>query len=239
MATFVFVHGAWHGGWCWKKLIPLLQREDHTVFTPSLTGLGDRAHLLTPDVNLSTHVQDIVNLLEYEDLQDVTLVGHSYGGMVISAVAGRVPERVRQLVYLDAFVPEDGQSLFDLISAEDRARFVEMAQNGGDGWRIPPFPLARWGVTDEADVRWMSPRLAPHPLKSFTDTLKLEHPIPANIKRAYISCLIHRKPHYERVANIVSQDPAWQYYELNAGHDSMVTAPDQLASALLKSVETD
>src|SRR5215211_1043953 len=120
MATFVLVAGAWHGGWCWRKVTPLLRAAGHEVFAPTLTGLGERSHLAHPDVGLTTHIQDIVNLLEYEDLNDVVLVGHSYSGMVITGVAEQVPGRLAHLVYLDAFVPENGQALVDLLPPEGR-----------------------------------------------------------------------------------------------------------------------
>src|SRR5262249_14497470 len=136
MITYVLVHGAWHGGWCWKKVTPLLRASGYAVFTPTLTGLGERSHLLSPEVSLHTHIQDVVAVVEYEDLREVMLVGHSYGGMVITGVAERVPARLSQLVYLDAFVPEHGQALLDLHSPDERARFQELARTQGEGWRI-------------------------------------------------------------------------------------------------------
>lgn len=162
MATFMLVHGAFHGGWCWKKVLPLLRAVGHEVFTPTLTGLGERAHLLTPTTNLQTHVQDVTAALEYEDLSGVVLVGHSYGGMVITAVAERVPERLRHLVYLDALVPGDGQTLFDLITPEGRARHHDMARTSGEGWRIPPCSLEDLGVTAAEDLQWMRPGSPPN-----------------------------------------------------------------------------
>src|SRR5207248_5461012 len=118
MTTFVLVHGAWHGGWCWRKLTPLLREKGHDVFTPTLTGLGERVHLAGPEVGLGVHVQDVASVIEYENLHDVVLVGHSYGGMVIAGVAGRLPERLAHLVYLDAYAPEDGQAMTDLVPPE-------------------------------------------------------------------------------------------------------------------------
>lgn len=236
MTTFVFIHGAWHGGWSWKKLTPFLRQSGHEIFTPSLTGLGERSHLLAPEIDLETHIQDIVGLLKSEDLQDVILVGHSYGGFVITGAADRAPEHVAQLVYLDAFVPEDGQSLFDLISSEDRIKFEENARTKGDGWRIPPFPLERWGITAEEDVQWMTPRVGPQPIRTFSQPLHLKNTQRREFKRTYISCTSHRKPHYEAIANRLCTDQAWRYRELAAGHDAMVTVPDQLAALLLECV---
>ena len=141
MATFVIVHGAWSGGHAWRWLRPLLQAAGHEVFTPALTGLGERSHLANAQIDLDTHVLDVVGVLEYEDLLQVVLVGHSYGGVVITGVADRVPERLAQLVYLDAEVPMDGQSEFDLLPPEERAVYQESARSKGQGWRIlPPVP---------------------------------------------------------------------------------------------------
>ena len=147
MATFVLVHGAWHGGWCWKKVTPLLRAAGHEVYTPTLTGLGERAHLLTREVDLDTHIRDIINVLEYEELRDVILVGHSYAGMVIAGVADRVPARLAHLVYLDAFVPRDGQASLSLSPPELEAHLRAQALAEGDGWRVPAPPAAWYGVT--------------------------------------------------------------------------------------------
>lgn len=152
-----------------EKLAPLLRAAGHEVYTPTLTGLGDRAHLLAPGVTLDTHVQDIVGMLECEDLRGAVMVGHSYGGMVMTAVADRAADRLAQLIYLDAFVPQHGPALADLADPafyaklEARAR----ARAEGEGWRVPPPPLARWGITDDADTDWMRPRIGPHPLSTF------------------------------------------------------------------------
>src|SRR5437762_1451253 len=135
MSTYILVHGAWHGSWCWKRVRKSLQARGHDVFTPTLTGVGERSHLLSPQVNLDTHIDDVVNLIQWEELSDVVLCGHSYGGAVISGVADRVPDRLRTLVYLDAFVLEDGQSLHDTLPPPQRQLQIELAQQHGDGWR--------------------------------------------------------------------------------------------------------
>ena len=139
MATFVLVHPAWHGGWCWRKVTPLVRAQGHEVHAPTLTGLGERAHLADPDISLATHIEDVVNVLEFEDLRRVILVGNSSGGMVITGVADRVPERLAQVVYLDAFVPEDGQSLVDLLSADHRQAMEALVKAEGQGWMLPRF----------------------------------------------------------------------------------------------------
>jgi pimeloyl-ACP methyl ester carboxylesterase len=238
MATFLLVHGAWHGGWCWRKVTPLLREAGHDVLTPSLTGLGDRAHLLAPDIDLTTHVGDVCGVLEYEDLHDAVLVGHSYGGIVITAVADRLAERLAHLVYLDAFVPGDGQSLFDLVAPTARASFEEQARTAGDGWRVPPFSLAQWRVTDDADVRWMSPRIGVQPIRTFSEPVRLTRQPPPALARTYLSCTVGRAPHYEAIARRVREHAGWRYHELATGHDAMVTAPRALADALLDCVDT-
>lgn len=143
MANYVLVHGGWFGAWCWYKVVPLLQAAGHSVYTPALTGVGEQAALLTPEIGLDTHIQDVVSLIETKDLQQVILVGHSYSGMVITGAADRVPDRIAQLVYLDAVVPRDGQSLVD--TAPFIGRFLRREANkNGDGWRVDAPDLYAW-----------------------------------------------------------------------------------------------
>ena len=149
MATFVLVHGGWHGSWCWKRVRKALQARRHDVFTPTLTGVGKRSHLLSPDVNLHTHVTDVVNLIRWEELSGVVLCGHSYGGCVITGVADRLSDRIAALVYLDAFVPEDGQSLFDILPTFYKTSQLEAAQRDGEGWKVPPIPAEVFNVSAE------------------------------------------------------------------------------------------
>src|SRR4051794_4207860 len=155
MSTYLLVHGAWHSGQCWERVVPLLESAGHRVLTPTLTGYGDTAHLLSPEVGLDTHVDDIVGLITAEDLTEVVLVGHSYAGLVISAAANEVPDRIAQLVYLDAMVPEDGESAVDVMPTTQA--LIDHAVKSGGGWRIPPLPefpppMGLFGVTDPADV---------------------------------------------------------------------------------------
>jgi pimeloyl-ACP methyl ester carboxylesterase len=171
LRTFVLVHPAWFGGWCWKKITPLLRTHGYDVRTPTLTGLGDRAHLARPEIGLNIHIEDIVNLLKYEDLSSVVLVGNSSGGMVITGVADQVPEQIAHIVYVDAFVPQDGQTMLDLIPPDRRPPMEALVQNEGQGWLVPRFappPWEKivpevWRITDEADLRWVLPRLRPTP----------------------------------------------------------------------------
>jgi len=236
MATFVIVHGAWSGAHAWRWVRPLLRAAGHEVVTPSLTGLGERAHLATPGTNLDTHIADVTATLHFEDLSDVVLVGHSYGGMVIAGVADRAPERIARLIYLDADAPLDGQSEFDLMPAEERAGYEEGARTRGDGWRVPPpfpDPLPP-GLPEE--VAWAVARMVPHPLATMTQPLRLSHPEPA-VPRTYVYCTEGKQdepvpPYLERVRS----DPSWGFVELTATHTAHVTAPEKLAAALLELV---
>jgi pimeloyl-ACP methyl ester carboxylesterase len=226
MATFMLVHGAWHGGWCWKKVSALLRSGGHAVHTPTLTGLGERAHLVSPDITLSTHVEDIAAVFEFEDLRDVILVGHSYGGIIITGVADRVPERISSLVYLDAYVGEQGKSWLDMRGS---------ALPTDDPLSMP-WPSPQWfGVTEPEDVQWVEPRLTRHPTNSATTPLELANQdISSQFPRIYIRCLGYDFPPFDAVADRCRRDPAWRYHEMKTGHDAMVTAPNELTSLILQ-----
>jgi pimeloyl-ACP methyl ester carboxylesterase len=229
--TFVLVHGAWHGGWCWARVGRLLHDAGHTVYAPSLTGLGDRGHLARPDVDLALHAQDVLGLLEAEELRGVTLVGHSYGGMVITAAAAEAKGRIAQLVYLDAFVPAAGQSVLDQLPPERAAAYREAAATAGEGWRIPPPPPERFGVTSQRDREWLLRRLLPQPLRTF------EQPVPAaggeRAKRTYIYCARPAMGTFDRFAERLREDSKWTFHELATGHDAMVTAAGDVAKILM------
>lgn len=229
--TFVLVHGSWHGGWCWRKVVPLLRQAGHDVYAPSLAGLGERSHRLTRDVNLATHVRDVVELLQFEDLRDVILVGHSYAGMVITGVADQAAERLSQLVYLDAFVPESGQSGFDNMSPKIRESWRNHATKTGEGWWVKPLLDAKaMGVTDAADAAWVDSRLRRMPIATFEQPLKFSEPKLAKLTRSYIRCsgFSGFGPTAKRV-----RERGWDVQELACGHDAMVAAPAELARALL------
>ena len=230
MASFVLVHGAWHGGWCWARVARLLRDAAHEVHTPTLSGLGERAHLARPEIDLETHVQDVVGVLEAEELRNVVLVGHSYGGMVITGVAARAANRVSHLVYLDAFVPEAGKALLDYLGPR-AAAIRESAQTAGEGWRIPSFPPERFGVTSQRDREWLLRRLVPQPLKTF------EQPLTAvggeRLKRVYVYCSSPATGTFDQFAERLREDRKWQYHELKTGHDAMLTASGDVAKILL------
>jgi pimeloyl-ACP methyl ester carboxylesterase len=231
IATYVLVHGAWHGGWCWAKVARLLRDAAQEVHTPTLTGLGERAHLARPEIDLETHIHDIVAVLESEELRQVTLVGHSYGGMVITGVAARAAARIGQLVYLDAFVPEAGKAVFDYLAPERAQAMREAVQAQGEGWRIPPLSPERLGVTSQRDTEWLTKHLVPQPLRTF------EQPLPAaggeRLKRTYIYCSKPPTGSFDQFAERLREDRKWTFHEMKTGHDAMVTAPGELAKILM------
>jgi pimeloyl-ACP methyl ester carboxylesterase len=235
MATYVLVHGFWHGGWCWKKIVPLLRAAGHDVLTPTLTGLGERRHLAHPGVNLDTHLTDVLNVLEYEDRHDVVLVGHSYGGMVITGVADRAPDRVRHLVFLDAVIPKDGDSFMTFVPAQSAAKFDEQIQTLGDGWTLPQGTPDQWGVTDATDIAWTIPRLAPQPAETFRQPLRLQHEI--RCPATYILCT--KPDEFAGFADKVRDQPGWKCREIPTGHDAMITMPQQLADLLLEAASVE
>jgi pimeloyl-ACP methyl ester carboxylesterase len=241
-AVHVLVHAAWHGGWCWKKVTPLLREQGQDVHTPTLTGLGDRAHLINPNIGLETHIQDVVNVLEYEDLNRVILVGHSSSGAVITGVAERVPERLAHIVYLDAFVPDDGQSLMDLIPPDRRRGMQQRVQSEGQGWLLPslaPVPWDQflrdaWRIEQAADRSWMLARLGPAPFRIFTDPVRRSNLAASKLPRTFIRCLQWPNPVFDRTADISGRTVGWRYRELATSHEPFVTHPHELANLLLE-----
>ncbi|WP_410622083.1 alpha/beta fold hydrolase [Amycolatopsis sp. cmx-8-4] len=230
MTTFLLVHGAWHSGRSWDRVVPLLEAAGHRAFAPSLTGYGDKAHLLAPDVGLGTHVDDIAGLIEDERLDDVVLVGHSYAGMVVSGVANRVPERIAHLVYLDAMVPEDGETAIDVMPISK-----QLVDAAVDGWRVPPLPelpppLGLFGVTDPDDVAWLRSMLSDQPVRCLTEPVRLDDPAVRAIPRTHIHCVAGRPEGITR-----RPVPAGERVrELQTGHDCMITMPAELAGLLLE-----
>jgi pimeloyl-ACP methyl ester carboxylesterase len=227
VTTFVLAHGAWSSAWAWKKMRPLLRAAGHDFFSPSYTGLGERAHLANPGVDLDTHINDVLGTLRVEDLRDVVLIGHSYGGMVATGVASRANGRVRLLVYLDAFVPRSGQCALDLVSAQAREG-AEKALRDGDGWRVPPAPLPP--DTAPEDVAWATPRRVPHPVATLRQPLQFdESRLPP---RAFVYCLRPAPDDVFRPFAERARRERWPYVELDASHNPHITAPDALATVL-------
>ncbi|HEY2062086.1 MAG TPA: alpha/beta hydrolase family protein [Amycolatopsis sp.] len=235
MSTFLLVHGAWHSGRAWERVTPLLESAGHRVLAPSLTGYGDKAHLLSPEVGLDTHVDDIVTLIEEQDLTDVILVGHSYAGLVISSVANQVPDRIAQLVYLDAMVPKDGETAIDVMSVTQA-----MIDQAGS-WRIPPLPeqpppLGLFGVTDPADIAWLREMLSDQPVLCLQQPVRLDNPAVNAISRTYIECVGAKPAGISRreIPAIQPNGSPSQVWQLPTGHDCMVTMPAELTELLLK-----
>ena len=224
--TYVIVHGAWGGGWDWKQVDSVLTASGNKVYRPTLTGLGERVHLLTPSVDLSTHVTDIVNVIRYENLHDVVLVGHSYGGMVISGVVDRIPDRIRRVVYVDAVVPEDGESL---VTAARGTRMeagmqslLNAAKNGAiaPGWVTP-------GASPPTDV--------PHPVLSLTEPLKLQNPAGRRVSGTYILTVEPAKPEADdEFAHFGARAKTrgWTYHVLRSDHTPERSAVRELTDLL-------
>ncbi|HEU5431383.1 MAG TPA: alpha/beta fold hydrolase, partial [Thermomicrobiales bacterium] len=188
MATFLLVHGSMHGGWCWKRAIPLLRAAGHEAYAPTLTGLGERAHLAHPGIDLDTHILDVLGVIEYEDLDDVVLVGHSYAGQVVTAAADRRPDAVARRVYLDAFVGDDGDTARDLLPETVEHHWAQSAAEQGFGWLVPVRKLSVLGVTDQADLDWLTPKLTPHPWKTYTDPLRVTGAVD-RVPAAFVECV--------------------------------------------------
>lgn len=235
MATYVLVHGGGHGGWCYQRVARLLRAEGHEVLTPTLTGLGERAHLLDDRVDLERHVTDVAAVLRFEDLRDVILVGHSYGGMVITGAADREPDRVGRLVYLDAATPVNGQSLVDVAGPVIKAvRPMGQVVDGIELVLLPgPDAGLLYGVTDPADLAWMAERLTPHPWKCFEQPLALRNEDALwAIPQFHIVCT-STLPTRDRnqMARAKAEGRLW---DIDSGHDLMITEPEKTADALLQ-----
>lgn len=208
------------------------------MFTPTLTGLGDRAHLIAPNVGLATHFEDVISTLEMEDLSEVVLVGHSFGSAVISGVADARAERIRRLVFLNSFLLQSGQSPFsqlppEMVEARKATAILTPSVLGETLAMLPPLPSV-FGINNASDAVWVASRLKPHPIKSYEDTLELKRPLGAGLPTTYIACT---NPTYQAVAQArqwVKAQPDWTYLELATGHDAMILAPDALTEMLLR-----
>jgi pimeloyl-ACP methyl ester carboxylesterase len=233
MSVFVLVHGAWHGSWCWKRVRSALQAQGHEVFTPTLTGVGERSHLLSRDVNLETHINDVVNLIRWEELENVVLCGHSYGGAVVSGVADRLPERISALVYLDAFVLENGQSLHDLLPPEQRQMQLDGVAAVGEGWKVPPIPAEVFGVNAK-DAVWVNRQCTMQPLGTFQQKLSLTEALDRvrNVSFILAQGFTHSPfPQFFEKA----KSRGWNTYTVPCGHDVMLDMPEELTRILLES----
>lgn len=231
MSTYVLVHGAWRGGWIWKRVRRELQAHGHEVFTPALTGVGERSHLLTPQVNLETHISDVTNLIRWEELTDVVLCGHSYGGCVVTGVADRIPEKISALVYVDAFVPEDGQSLHDTLPPEARSEQIEAAKKVGDGWKTPPIPPEVFNLNAH-DRDWLDRQSTPHPLACFQQPVRITENINRIEHIAYILATGWSPSPFPQFFD-KAKAKGWKTLTMPCGHDVMLDRPEELTQELL------
>jgi pimeloyl-ACP methyl ester carboxylesterase len=227
--TFLLVHGAWHGGWCWQRVADLLAARGHKVLAPTMTGLGERAHLLDGTINLATHVADIVDVVRRENLRDIVLCGHSYGGFVISGVAEQVGEALGSIVFLDAFVPADGDCLVDITAQATRDAIRAAADRGEIS--VPPRPAAFFQV-NEKDRAWVDRMCTPHPIATMLDKIALTGAAERTPRKAYVRASTYPNPAFDAALAKLKPNPAWRTYEVACGHDVMVDMPERLAGIL-------
>jgi pimeloyl-ACP methyl ester carboxylesterase len=226
--TFLVAHGAWSAGWAWKKMHPLMAAAGHRLVTPTYTGLGEREHLASPSIDLETHIQDMLGVIKFEQLENFILIGHSYGGMVATGVADRVPERISRVIYLDAFVPKDGQAMVDLLGVDAAARVRQGVKNG-DGWRVAPSAIPP--DTSAEDAEWIHGLRLPQPLKTLETPVRLRHG-DTKIPRSYVyyTRIGPGDPFHAFAARAKAEH--WDYHELDASHSAHVTAPQPLMTLL-------
>ena len=233
--NFVLVHGAWHGGWCWRRVSDRLIAAGHRVFAPTLTGLGERHHLLSREVSLKMMIQDVVGAIEAEELERVILVGHSFGGTIVAGVADRLPERIAQLVFLDGSIAESGQSLFSGVMPPEVAVSRRAAAQAHDGGlSLPPPKAAALGISDPADAAWVERQMTPHPFATFSETVHWTAPVGHGLPKTYIDCT---QPPYAPLAALKTRlrnRADWTFVELKTGHDAMVSASEALTAILLR-----
>ncbi len=230
MATFVLVHGAWGGAHNFRKVRPLLRQAGHEVFTPSLTGNGERYHLARPDINLSTHIQDVVNAIWYEDLSDIILLGHSYGGMVVTGVADKMPERIKHLIFLDAFQPSNGQSLYDIARSPGNN-----TPAASDDWRIAP--MVRAANPNDPEAQWAAARRHPQSRACFEEKVTLSKPLeeyPFGLTYIVASERPDPEAFFDKTAERLRQNPRWTVRQVPGPHNMTMTHPRELTDLLLE-----
>ena len=228
--SFVLVHGTNMGGWCWRRVADLLHKRGHIAFTPTLTGCGERSHLLNLDVDLDTHITDVVNMIKWERLTDVVLCGHSYGGWVISGVVERVPDLIRSIVYLDAFMPMDGQCGLDLQSASSKEAVIA-ARQAGELARLPGS-VERYNINSQ-DREWVESLLTPQPIGVSLQPVRLTGARDRVARKSYIRATSWEFPHFESCYDNLKGDASWQVFELHCGHDVMIDMPNELTNILI------
>jgi pimeloyl-ACP methyl ester carboxylesterase len=229
--TFVLVHGAWHGGWCWRRVSDRLEGKGHKVFTPTMTGLGERSHLLNKDINLATHITDIANAIKWEGLKDIVLVGHSYGGIIVSGVADQMNDKIASIVFLDAFVPEAGDSLMEKASQAARDGMNEAIKKGEIAMK--PIPAAVFRV-NEKDRAWVDAQCTPQPIATLTDKATFTGGREKIAKRTYIRAKGYPSVPFDGAQEKLKAAAGWKIYEMPCGHDAMVDMPDRLTEILIE-----
>jgi pimeloyl-ACP methyl ester carboxylesterase len=230
---YVLVHGAWHGAWAWSKTIPLLRQAGHTVTAPTLSGLGERSHVAAGTSGLAVHVQDIVSHLMMEDLREVVLVGHSYAGCVVSGVVAARTGRIAHAIYVDAFVPMQGQAMANFVPPSVKTDFERLAAQNAT---VPVPPAAswgeRWGLRDPALVAWAQPRITAQAALSFTEQVQGD-PMAESIRRSYLKCATNPNPQFKTIAAGIQKDNRFRYAEVEGHHDVMLIDPPRFVSSLL------
>ncbi len=234
MSTFVLVHGAWHGGWCWARVAPRLRAVGHEVYTPTMTGFGERSHLLSPEVGLELNITDIANVLLWEDLDNVILIAASYAGMVTTCVADRMPDRIAALVYQNAFIAADGVAQNDLLPDWRREMIEQELAESADAWQMPPPAPELIGVTDPDDAAWIAAKMTPQSAKTFQDKARLTGAHEAITNRTYIRATGYRNSTFDRYLAEAEADPSWRTHVLETSHDAMITAADDITRILLE-----
>lgn len=240
--NYVLVHGAGHGAWCWRRVVERLRAAGHYVFTPVLTGLGERKHLLTNGVNLDTHCQDVMEVIQAEEIDNIILVAHSYSGIIVTLVADRMPKPLSQLIYLDSTVPLDGESWGGQQPGVEASRVtMALVYTATRNLPVPvmqftlPFDTAKYlGVTKPEDAAWVNRRTTDQPLSTFVQPARLKNPVGNGIKKAYVACTGQTLNTFDQTKARIRQDPDWDYQTLATGHDLMITAPDEVSQILLK-----
>jgi pimeloyl-ACP methyl ester carboxylesterase len=230
--TFVLVHGAWYGGWCWEKVAQSLRAQGHTVTTPTCPGLGEQAHLLSKDISLTTFITSITNHIVFENLSDVILVGSGFAGVVISGVTDRIPHLINRLVFVDAMVLASGMSVFEAQPPAVTRKRQEQVATQGKGIAIPAPPASSYGVTDKETLAWLMARLTPHPVGTYEEKLVLNNPLGNGRPRIYVDCVASPFEPLVEVKKQLRREPGWQWVELDTHHDPMITNPLVLADFL-------
>lgn len=230
----VLVHGGWEGGWYWRPVARFLRESGREVYTPTLTGLGERSHLLTRDVTFSTHVEDIANLFRVEELSDTVLVGHSYGGAVVTAVADLMPKAVGALIYLDAYIPKSGQSILDMARPERRKQLQDLVEAKGDGYKVPPIPAADWGITDPDEAAWIDRHSGPHPFATMTQKIDLTGAWESVPNKTFVLASAYDPSPFQPIAASLRESPGWTVREIDCHHFLNVSKAKEVAELIME-----